>query len=117
MRANPPYSKMARQDMTGEIAWFGMGIKTTAPKTCSFFRVLAGGAGVDTMILLKVFRNLLELHRNVHPAALPTTWAHSDLGIVFMQSIPSDQDGIHPIEFQEHILDHGLVRRTNWVHI
>ncbi|KAG1818009.1 uncharacterized protein BJ212DRAFT_1298872 [Suillus subaureus] len=93
--------------MTWEVSWFHAGIKTTRPKTGDLLRVFARSAGVDTMILLEMFGDLLVLDTNVHRATIPVTWVHYNLVVMVAQGFLINQDGIHPILLQEYIMDHG----------
>lgn len=80
-------------------------------------RVPARGAGVDTMMLLKMSGDLPVLDRDMHCAVTPVTWVHSNLGVMVAQDIPVNQDGIHPMILLEHIMDHEIFRRAICVHI
>lgn len=55
--------------MTWEVLQFHVSTETTRPKTRSLLHVLARGAGgVDTMMLLEMFADLLVLYSNMHHA-------------------------------------------------
>lgn len=107
--------------MTWEVLQFHVGTETSRPKTRSLLHVVARGAGgVETMMLLEMFADLLVLYSNMHHAAIPVTRVHCDLGVVVAQNTPINQNGIRPVILRpEHhdIMDHEVFRRAICVHI
>lgn len=56
--------------MTCEVPWFHIGA-TARPKTGDLLRSPARGAGIDVMVVLQMFGNLLVLDSNMHRAVFP----------------------------------------------
>lgn len=95
--------------MACEVPWLHLGVATTRPKTGDLRCSPAYGAGVDVMVLLKMFGNLLMLDSNVHRAVFPFAWVHYDLGAIMAQDVLVDQDEVDPVFklLLEHVMDHG----------